>query len=311
MLHRRDASGDASARSGVGDQDVTRGLLGDGGGDRAEYAACTLYTAVADDDHAGREPLRLFAHRGRGVAKRNGGGCDPIVRKGNAQVVQELLLNTKYLDGCPAQSPDSLNLFMASNRLGGLGGLDIWMATRASVNDPWSTPVNLGPAINTALDESRPFLSSDAEQLLFGRTGPTGTGEGGTGATDIYVTTRVNGLATPFTGTWVGNDPGLPDGDGSIVHLTITGGSNPVLEFTDEFGSICVNAGSSVTEFTSRLTGSVDGSTLNATFRNARCGSVALHFLVGERFSLELDDQGNNDPSDDTLFDGSVVWSRA
>ncbi len=35
-------------------------------------------------------------------------------------------LNTPSIDGCPIQSPDGLSLYMASNRPGGLGGLDIW-----------------------------------------------------------------------------------------------------------------------------------------------------------------------------------------
>ncbi len=238
------------------------------------------------------------------VSRQNGDGfasARPIVE----------LNNTTANDIQPNVRKDGRELVFSSNRAGGQGGQDIWSATRASVDDPWSTPVNLGRAINTRLGESRPFLSSDAEQLLFGRAGPATTGEGGTGLSDIYVSTRDKGPATPFTGTWIGQDPAPPDGDGSTVHLLITGGSNPRIEFTDEFGSVCVNVGSPVTEFTSRLTGRVDGSTLDATFRNARCGSVVLQFLVGEPFSLVLDDGGNTDPSDDTLFDGSVVWSRA
>ena len=41
-------------------------------------------------------------------------------------------LNTASLDGCPIQSPDGLGLYMASNRPGGKGGLDLWVATRAN-----------------------------------------------------------------------------------------------------------------------------------------------------------------------------------
>ena len=249
--------------------------------------------------------------------------------RSSSTVLGELFVSRQHGDGFAPASPivelndpnandiqpnlrkDGRELVFSSNRAGGAGGQDIWVSTRTSVDDPWSTPVNLGPAINTRFGESRPFMSADADQLLFGRTGPPNTGEGNTGATDIYVSTRDKNPTTPFAGTWVGHDPEPPEGDGSTVHLTITGGSNPVIEFTDDFGSICVNAGSSVTEFTARLTGRIDGSTLNATFRNARCGPVAVHFLVGESFSLLLDDGGNNDPSDDTLFDGSVLWSRA
>jgi Tol biopolymer transport system component len=90
----------------------------------------------------------------------------------------------------PNVRKDGREIVFSSNRAGGLGGQDIWSATRASVTDPWSVPVNLGSNVNTGLGESRPSLSWDAQQLLFGRAGPAGTGEGGTGMSDIYVTTR-------------------------------------------------------------------------------------------------------------------------
>lgn len=90
----------------------------------------------------------------------------------------------------PNVRKDGREIVFSSNRGGGLGGPDIWSATRATVDEPWSAPVNLGPNVNTRLGESRPSLSWDAQQLLFGRAGPVGTGEEGTGASDIYVTTR-------------------------------------------------------------------------------------------------------------------------
>jgi len=93
----------------------------------------------------------------------------------------------------PNVRKDGREIVFSSNRAGGLGGPDIWSATRASINDAWSAPVNLGPNVNTGFGESRPSLSWDAEQLLFGRAGPAGTGEGGTGASDIYVTSREKG----------------------------------------------------------------------------------------------------------------------
>jgi WD40-like Beta Propeller Repeat len=90
----------------------------------------------------------------------------------------------------PNVRKDGREIVFSSNRSDGAGAQDIWSATRASIDDPWSAPVNLGPAVNTGLGESRPSLSWDAEQLLFGRAGAAGTGEGGTGASDIYVATR-------------------------------------------------------------------------------------------------------------------------
>ena len=68
-----------------------------------------------------------------------------------AQKVDEIAgnsteLNTPSLDGCPIQSPDGLSLYMASNRPGGHGLLDIWVAHRESTDAPFGAPENLGDA---------------------------------------------------------------------------------------------------------------------------------------------------------------------
>jgi hypothetical protein len=84
----------------------------------------------------------------------------------------------------PNVRSDGLEVVFTSNRSGTLGGQDLWAATRGTISDPWSTPVNLGPVVNTGAAETRPSLSRDGKQLLFGRTpGPEGSG-------DIYITTR-------------------------------------------------------------------------------------------------------------------------
>jgi len=65
-------------------------------------------------------------------------------------------VNTAYVDGCPIQSPDGLSLYMASTRPGGLGGIDLWVAHRSSTTVGFGTPVNLGPAVNSAADDFCP-----------------------------------------------------------------------------------------------------------------------------------------------------------
>jgi WD40-like Beta Propeller Repeat len=93
-------------------------------------------------------------------------------------------LNSAGNDIQPNVRKDGREVVLSSNRTGTLGGQDIWVATRDEVGDPWSAPVNLGSAVNTAAAESRPSFSWDALTLLFGRTpGPEGSG-------DIYVSTR-------------------------------------------------------------------------------------------------------------------------
>jgi hypothetical protein len=81
---------------------------------------------------------------------------------------------------------DGLELVFSSNRAGTTGSQDIWAATRESIDERWSAPVNLGTAVNTGASETRPSLSWDAERLYVGRT------PGPEGSTDIFVSTREN-----------------------------------------------------------------------------------------------------------------------
>jgi Tol biopolymer transport system component len=95
--------------------------------------------------------------------------------------------NTPFSDGCPIQSPDGLSLFMASNRPGGQGGLDIWVARRAHKDDPWGTPENPGAPVNSEADDFCP-TPTRGNRLFFVSARP-----GGFGAADIYVTRFRNG----------------------------------------------------------------------------------------------------------------------
>jgi WD40-like Beta Propeller Repeat len=80
---------------------------------------------------------------------------------------------------------DGREVFITSNRTGGVGGLDIWVATREDSSDLWSTPVNPGPPLNSAADDGSPALSRDGRTLYFFSTRP-----GGFGGRDIWFTVR-------------------------------------------------------------------------------------------------------------------------
>jgi peptidoglycan-associated lipoprotein len=75
----------------------------------------------------------------------------------------------------PAISPDELTLYFVSDMPGGQGKADIWMVTRASKNDRWGDPVNLGPEINTPGDEKFPYVHADGT-LYFSSNGLPGLG---------------------------------------------------------------------------------------------------------------------------------------
>jgi len=63
-------------------------------------------------------------------------------------------------------SMDGREMFFASNRAGGSGGLDIWVSE--SVGGIWQTPEPV-TAVNTAANEGWPALSPDGSQLWFSR----------------------------------------------------------------------------------------------------------------------------------------------
>jgi Tol biopolymer transport system component len=88
-------------------------------------------------------------------------------------------------DGTPSLRFDGLEVFFFSNRPGGQGNADVWVASRETAQNSWSEPINPGPAINSASNESFPMLSSGRETLYFNSNRP-----GGFGGDDLYVSTR-------------------------------------------------------------------------------------------------------------------------
>jgi hypothetical protein len=90
--------------------------------------------------------------------------------------------NYSGLDGCPYESPDGLAFYMASDRPGGQGGIDIWRSTRSSTSAPWGAPANLGAPVNSSADDYCPTPVQDG-RLFFVSARP-----GGCGGPDLYVT---------------------------------------------------------------------------------------------------------------------------
>ena len=74
----------------------------------------------------------------------------------------------------PSISPDGKRLYFASDRPNGYGGMDLYYVT--IVNNQFSTPVNLGPDVNTAGDEVFPY-SFDTEHLFYSSNGKDGLGK--------------------------------------------------------------------------------------------------------------------------------------
>jgi Tol biopolymer transport system component len=86
----------------------------------------------------------------------------------------------------PSIRHDGLEIFLTSARPGSTIP-DLWVATRETVFDAWSAPMNLGSPLNTELVDVQAYISSDRETLFFASNRPGG------GPTDIFMSTRTKG----------------------------------------------------------------------------------------------------------------------
>jgi hypothetical protein len=92
-------------------------------------------------------------------------------------------INSTYEDKCPFIYKKIM--VFTSNRPGGLGGYDLYYSLFK--HGKWSSPVNLGPRINTSSDEYRPVIGTNPDftnkYLMFSSNRP-----GGNGGFDLYFT---------------------------------------------------------------------------------------------------------------------------
>lgn len=116
--------------------------------------------------------VQLFASYFRG-----GGFTQPIWMPVNED---EFWHNTS-----PMISPDGAELYFASNRPDGQGGLDLYVATRLA-NGDFGNAKNLGPQINTPGNEMFPYVAPDGK-LFFASDGHPGFGK-----LDLFVAERTD-----------------------------------------------------------------------------------------------------------------------
>ncbi len=93
-------------------------------------------------------------------------------------------VNSESWDSAPTLSPDKRDLYFASSRSGGYGGSDIYVSHYLP-NGQWSEAANLGPEVNTAGNESCPFIHADNQTLYF-----TSNGHLGYGGDDLFLSKK-------------------------------------------------------------------------------------------------------------------------
>jgi outer membrane protein OmpA-like peptidoglycan-associated protein len=90
------------------------------------------------------------------------------------------IINSSYEEKSITISKDGKTLYFSSNRPGGLGGSDLYKATKDTKGE-WSNVKNLGAKINTEFDEEGPFIDYDLVTLYF-----SSKGHKNMGSYDIY-----------------------------------------------------------------------------------------------------------------------------
>ena len=158
-------------------------------GAQVNTAAGETGPTLFDDDAAGTIMLYFASNRPGGPGGNDIYSSAQLADGTFAPAALVPELSSPLDDAAPVVRRDGLEMLLSSTRLGALGGQDIWVATRARTSDPWSTPADLGPLINTVNFEGGAALSFDGTTLYFHaahRDGNVGT----EGRFDLWMSTR-------------------------------------------------------------------------------------------------------------------------
>lgn len=132
-----------------------------------------------------RYTMLYFTRCWNELRRKNGCGIYKVNRMGQAAWGEpeklELGGDSSSVFGQPSVSSDESTIYFAAELPGGMGGKDIWMATKKGSKTSrgkakeYGTPQNLGPKINTPGDEMFPFIRDDSV-LYFASNGHKGMG---------------------------------------------------------------------------------------------------------------------------------------
>lgn len=90
-------------------------------------------------------------------------------------------INSEYDEMSPFIHFDDRTLYFSSNRPEGMGGMDLFVASREYDGGPWQKPQNLGYPINTEGDDNNLIVSADGRTAIY-----ASERQGGFGKMDLY-----------------------------------------------------------------------------------------------------------------------------
>jgi tetratricopeptide (TPR) repeat protein len=99
-------------------------------------------------------------------------------KKGNfkkADILDPAINSPNGFEISAAITNDGQTIYFTSDRKGGLGGTDIWVSHRLPTGH-WGEATNMGPEVNTEMDEDFPSISPDGKTLYFSSKGHTTMG---------------------------------------------------------------------------------------------------------------------------------------
>jgi len=140
-------------------------------------------------------------------------------------------INSAFAENHANLSKDGLSLYFTSDRPGGAGATDVWVARRACEDCAWETPVNVGSVINSSSIDAGSDVSNDGHVLFFFSNRP-----GGLGGNDLYVSRRADKSDDLAWGAPVllGPDVNTADDENAPTfradHLYFTRGSNALAQ---------------------------------------------------------------------------------
>jgi Tol biopolymer transport system component len=206
-------------------------------------------------------------------------------------------INTSANEQCPLLSQNGKELIFVSNRSGGAGGLDLWVArshnNRSDLD--WDTPVNL-TALNTSADEFGPgWYEENGRTVLYFNSNRAH----GSGAHDLYFSMESRdgaysapmpavGLNTPFQEQFASlTKDGLEiffssDRTGTLGGLDLW---HATRESTSAAWGTPVNLGPAVNSSAAEGRSAISWDGMTLYFHSNRAGSVDLYQTTRSRTS--------------------------
>jgi len=136
-------------------------------------------------------------------------------------------------------SSDGLEKYSNWSSRSGYGGQDIWVTTRATIEDEWGSPVNLGPNVNNSNNQASPSISSDGLALFFHDYSPYRLKMSVRATKDDPWGPAVD-VGSPVNGSWWVVWPEVSP-DGSTLYCNRGGGNGftqvtikPFVDFTED-----------------------------------------------------------------------------